>query len=620
MHGCIKILGAFGFVCLLTVSSVIADFEGTVWNPFGDGISLKTVEVVEAYQGDLWAAGFAYGAGADTIAHIVRWDGSVWQPMGEAAHLWIHDLVEYDGQLIAVAESVVAGDTLSCAIAWNGTAWIDLGFGPDGDFRTATIWDGKLAVAGHFDTAAGVAAKNVAVWDGSSWTALGEGLGGRVQVIMEFEGNLIAGGDFTETGDGTPVANIARWNGIFWEPMGDGFTGDVSALIVYDGKLTVGGRPSMSGGLPVGSVAAWDGSSWSAVGDGTDLFEVSGLAEFHGELIAAGFSNAIRRFDGSDWHEVLETWGTVKDVAVFDDKLVIAGREFGSFYGFELNNIAWRASFDQDADGIYDINDNCIWADNPIQENADGDLSGDACDDCYGCETSVYLESVSGLRGGDTVYAGTPVKFYFAVSGFPDDNIMGLAVGLSLSSPDGAVWQPPVLDTVPMGWLDGLFDVADFISSGVTGADADSLSAHWVAIAGDGLEPGFNDVAFCLTTEFSADQEGKTICIDSASWSPVTFWEMMYGGSLGVEPFWDGPHCFTIYNCCQGPTVGDMDMSGVVDVTDIQVIIDNQFLSLTPLTCEIQGDLDFSGIIDITDLSILVDNQFLTLTPLSPCP
>jgi len=72
--------------------------------------------------------------------------------------------------------------------------------------------------------------------------------------------------------------------------------------------------------------------------------------------------------------------------------------------------------------------------------------------------------------------------------------------------------------------------------------------------------------------------------------------------------------------CCIGPTVGDCDQSGGVDITDISVLIDNQFLTLTPLVCDAEGDVDFSGIVDITDLSIMIDNQFLTLTPLSPCP
>jgi len=37
-------------------------------------------------------------------------------------------------------------------------------------------------------------------------------------------------------------------------------------------------------------------------------------------------------------------------------------------------------------------------------------------------------------------------------------------------------------------------------------------------------------------------------------------------------------------SCCLPPTVGDIDQSGGVDITDIAVLIDNQFLTLSPLS------------------------------------
>ncbi len=73
-------------------------------------------------------------------------------------------------------------------------------------------------------------------------------------------------------------------------------------------------------------------------------------------------------------------------------------------------------------------------------------------------------------------------------------------------------------------------------------------------------------------------------------------------------------------SCCIPPTVGDIDQSGGIDITDVSVLIDNQFLTLAALVCDEEGDVDFSGWVDITDLSILIDNQFLTLTPLPGCP
>ncbi len=80
--------------------------------------------------------------------------------------------------------------------------------------------------------------------------------------------------------------------------------------------------------------------------------------------------------------------------------------------------------------------------------------------------------------------------------------------------------------------------------------------------------------------------------------------------------------------CCTGTTVGDIDQSGDVDISDIQLLIDNQFLTLTPLQCDEEGNINYpdsgyettDSLIDITDLQLLIDSQFLSLAPLPPCP
>ncbi len=632
MHDCIKILGAFGVLCLLMISSVVADSDGTVWNPFGEGVPINAIDAIEVYQGDLVAAGYPSMVDGDTMAAISRWDGSTWHQMGQGSTHWIRDLIEYEGQLIALGTGISFGetdpDTLFGALAWDGTAWVDMGFGPQGEFEAGIIWNDKLVIGGWFDTVAGIPANGVAIWDGATISALGEGLVGRVQALIEFEGDIIAGGDFYATGDGTPVRNIARWNGVSWEQIGDGFSHYVSALIVYDGKLTAAGRFVQSGTEPVSRVAAWDGSSWSQVGDGTDIHIIYDLAEFQGELIASGFVNEIRRFDGTNWHTVVETWGDVKALDVFEGNLVAAGKDLGTFYEVPLNNIAWRSSFDQDSDGVYDISDNCIWAENPGQENADGDLSGDVCDDCYGCESSVYLHHVSGLKGGDTVYAGTPVRFYFAVSGFPEETSGGFGLGFNMHSPDGAIWDIPVLDTVKLGWFEDPYLLPYFPTSGVTGSESDLLGFAVVSLMGEALPVGYHDVVFYIETEFSPDQQGKTICIDSASSAEIGNWVMVRQNSQYMLPYWDGPHCFTIHYCCQGTTGDIAGDNGEVDVTDIGRMVDYLFLSLAPLACESSANINYPGsgypvtdeIVDIVDLQLLIDNQFLTLSPLSPCP
>jgi len=81
-------------------------------------------------------------------------------------------------------------------------------------------------------------------------------------------------------------------------------------------------------------------------------------------------------------------------------------------------------------------------------------------------------------------------------------------------------------------------------------------------------------------------------------------------------------------SCCCINTVGNIDCVGTVDITDLQVMIDHQFITLAPLCCLSSGNINHptSGypstdtVIDITDVELLVDCLFLTLSPLPACP
>jgi len=83
--------------------------------------------------------------------------------------------------------------------------------------------------------------------------------------------------------------------------------------------------------------------------------------------------------------------------------------------------------------------------------------------------------------------------------------------------------------------------------------------------------------------------------------------------------YWNDCAGCTGPGCCWPPTVGDVDQSFEVDITDLSIMIDNQFLTLRGLNCFDEGDLDQNEILDITDIMIMIDHLFLELTPLPPC-
>ena len=62
-------------------------------------------------------------------------------------------------------------------------------------------------------------------------------------------------------------------------------------------------------------------------------------------------------------------------------------------------------------------------------------------------------------------------------------------------------------------------------------------------------------------------------------------------------------------SCCIVRGNVDCDPEGIVDISDLSLMIDYMFISNTPLCCDSAGntDGDIEGIIDISDLSLLID-------------
>lgn len=75
-----------------------------------------------------------------------------------------------------------------------------------------------------------------------------------------------------------------------------------------------------------------------------------------------------------------------------------------------------------------------------------------------------------------------------------------------------------------------------------------------------------------------------------------------------------------VVRCCGGPTVGNVDCEGIIDIGDVTVMIQNLFITLNDPCCEDEADIDRTGLVDIGDLTILIGSLFITLNPLGPCP
>jgi len=248
----------------------------------------------------------------------------------------------YDGKLVVAGSFVMAGCTLANSIAaWDGATWTPLGESLSGIVVALTVYDGKLVAGGLFLSIGDPASYGVVAWDGTSWSSLGSGLGGvfpLVGALTVYEGDLIAAGSFALAGDSV-ASTIASWDGSEWSPVGSGTNHAVYALTSYGTLLVAGGSFTEAGGAAANRIAAWNGTSWSPLAGGVDT-TVTGLAVYNDELVATGaFTTAdgdsvnhIARWDGSDWNGLGSGLGDgnyyVRSLYVFEDQLIVGGSFF----------------------------------------------------------------------------------------------------------------------------------------------------------------------------------------------------------------------------------------------------------------------------------------------------
>jgi len=186
----------------------------------------------------------------------------------------------------------------------------------------------------------------------------------------------------------------------------------------------------------------------------------------------------------------------------------------------------------------------------------------------FGQDYAISLDSVAGLVVGttDELAIDVPVTFYLRLTnpGAPNEaKIPGYSTGFRVYSPDDASWTPitwvPYLAMDPWpphtvvyleGW-DAAYD--NFLSMNpysVSGSGADTIGFAGAQTYGGGMPPGFDAVAFTISTQVAEVDRGKQLCLDSTWYPPENQW--MWSSDTGVagvstgdiNPTWDGPQCF----------------------------------------------------------------------------
>lgn len=276
---------------------------------------------------------------------------------------------------------------------------------------------------------------------------------------------------------------------------------------------------------------------------------------------------------------------------------------------------------------------------------------------------SITLYYVGGLFEPGVICASTPVYFHLRVANGFGVSMREVSNGFRVYSPNGAEWTLTVGDTT--GVLGGAqFDSVFIISySSVTGNGADTVGFGGVALSANGLEPGFDEVAYVVSIgPVDYIYDGLEICLDSA-WFPESGEWVWNSADSVYRPSWSGPHCFMVYwppgcedqdadgvpdpcdNCpaTYNPDQVDKDRDGVGDacepccnhdgirgdvnvdlsgpnIVDLTFLIDGLFRIPLGWPCPEEADVDGSGAVNVADLTYLVDFLFRGGPPPAPCP
>ncbi len=322
----------------------IARWNGTVWDDIDSENSVNsTVKTIAIIGNDVYVGGGFTEAGGSTAKHIVKWNGSSWQELGDGmiGYDWTAPVVNaialdgtdlYIGGVFTDAGSTPAANNVA---KWDGS-WSALGSGlPDSDVNCLAV-DGLTVYAGRTNAHMGGIPDYIMQWNGSTWNTVGGGVScpywWGVMAVAVSGSDLYIGGDLDQAGT-IPIDNIARWDGANWWDLDMGLDDQVYAIAIDGSDVYVGGKFTMAGGISANHIARWDGAAWHALGTGVNN-DVRAIAVDGSNIYAGGAfttaggisANHIAIWDGSTWYPMGSgTDNTVYSIAVSPWYIYVGG-------------------------------------------------------------------------------------------------------------------------------------------------------------------------------------------------------------------------------------------------------------------------------------------------------
>jgi len=291
-------------------------------------------------------------AGGNSIA---QWNKRTeWTSLGSLSpNESISYLAEYNGSLIVGVGNEGAWSS-NCLYRWNGSNWTPVTTqlkanpyrGNYPKIAALAVYNGKLIMAGTFDTIDNISANCIAQWDGNSWASMGTGF----NLFYQPAAMIVYNGDLIEQDN---YGNIKSWNGSTWDSIGVG-----SLMTVYNGNLLVSDSV----------IKQWNGSMWSNLGSvKMPIGSSTAFCVYNGNLTIANtyrnivypymppywYDEGIQELNGSNWQIIgtSDSYGSaapspyeVYSMVSYNGNLVALGYYLVS--NGEPTNVDGIASFD----------------------------------------------------------------------------------------------------------------------------------------------------------------------------------------------------------------------------------------------------------------------------------
>lgn len=186
----------------------IAKWDGTTWKNVGSGLTggVSFVREMAVYNEELYVGGNFYFAGGKLAKFLAKWNGNTWDSVDNSLNSTVYSLFAdtIHNKLLLGGGFTNAGDSATLGIAsWDGVKMSPLSNDTLIGTRAICIYKDSIVAGGSnylFNPDSTKVIKNVYFKDGAKWYTLLRGTNGPIAKMLVWNGKLFIAGSFDTVG------------------------------------------------------------------------------------------------------------------------------------------------------------------------------------------------------------------------------------------------------------------------------------------------------------------------------------------------------------------------------------------------------------------------------------